>query len=184
MIEVRFHGRGGQGAVTAAELLAIAVGYKGKSSQSFPYFGVERRGAPVQAYCRIDNKPIKVHQNVYSPDYVVVLDPTLIDSINVCEGLKKGGVVIVNSHLSAEECRKKLKSNNISEVYTVDATSIALEKIGKPIVNTAMLGAFVNLVDWIDLNCLEKAVKQHFDDQEIADKNISAFKGCCEIVKV
>ncbi|MFA5382913.1 MAG: 2-oxoacid:acceptor oxidoreductase family protein, partial [Candidatus Micrarchaeia archaeon] len=99
MIEVRIHGRGGQGAVTAAELLAIAVGYKGKYSQSFPYFGVERRGAPVQAYCRIDDKPIRVHQNVYTPDYVVVLDPTLISSINVCEGLKKGGTVIVNSHL-------------------------------------------------------------------------------------
>ncbi|MFA5383021.1 MAG: 2-oxoacid:acceptor oxidoreductase family protein, partial [Candidatus Micrarchaeia archaeon] len=85
---------------------------------------------------------------------------------------------------SAEECRKKLKSKNIGEVYTVDATSIALEKIGKPIVNTAMLGAFVNLVDWVDSQCLEKAVKEHFDDEKIADKNIAAFKGCCEIVKV
>ncbi|MCC7552279.1 pyruvate ferredoxin oxidoreductase subunit gamma [Candidatus Micrarchaeota archaeon] len=184
MIEIRIHGRGGQGAVTAAELLAIAVGFKGKSSQSFPYFGVERRGAPVQAYCRIDDKPIRVHQNVYTPDYIVVLDPTLIDSIDVCEGLKKEGTVIVNTHLSSEQCKKKLKSKQVGEVYTVDATSIALEKIGKPIVNTAMLGAFVNLVDWVDSQCLEKAVNEFFDDKNMADKNIAAFKGCCEIVKV
>ncbi len=184
MIEVRFHGRGGQGAVTAAELLAVAVGFKGKSSQSFPYFGVERRGAPVQAFCRIDDKSIRVHQNVYTPDYVVVLDPTLISSVNVCEGLKQGGTVIVNSNLSSEECRKKLNSDKIGEVYTVDATAIALEKIGKPIVNTAMLGAFVNLVDWVDFQCLEKAVKEHFEDKETAEKNIASFKKCCEIKKV
>jgi len=184
MIEVRFHGRGGQGAVTAAELLAKAVGYKGKYSQSFPYFGVERRGAPVQSFCRVNDVPIRVHQNVYSPDYVVVLDASLIGTVDLCSGLKEGGTVIVNTNISSEECKKGLKSNKSINVFTVDATAIALEKIGKPIVNTAMLGAFVNLVDWVDLECLEKAVKETFEDVEIAEKNIAAFKGCCELIKV
>jgi len=103
MIEVRFHGRGGQGAVTAAELLAVAVGYKGWHSQSFPMFGVERRGAPVQAFCRIDDKPVRIHQNVETPDIVVVLDPTLMKDIDITSGLKKGGLIIINTVKKTDE---------------------------------------------------------------------------------
>ncbi len=182
MIEVRFHGRGGQGAVTAAELLAVAIGMRNKYSQSFPMFGVERRGAPVQAFCRIDDKPIRVHKAVYNPDYVVVLDSTLLDNVDVCNGIKERGVVIINTHLSKDEIKKRLKCDNAT-VYTVDAYSIAVKHLGKPIVNTAMLGAFAKIADWVDLQNLEDAIKERFEDEELIKKNVAALKECYDTVQ-
>jgi len=135
MYEVRFHGRGGQGAVTAANILAIAAVKQGFYAQSFPYFGVERRGAPVQAFTRIDDKKIDIRMNVYNPDAVVVLDPSLMDVIDVTEGLKEGGIIVINTSKNPEDF--KLGDFKIA---TVDATKIALEhKLGSmaaPIVNT------------------------------------------------
>lgn len=177
MIEVRFHGRGGQGAVTAAELLAVAVGYNGWYSQSFPMFGVERRGAPVQAFCRIDNQPIRIHQAVESPDIVVVLDPSLLQNVSVTDGLKDNGLIIINTVKNPSEF-------NLGDyrITTVDATNIAREYLGVPIVNTAILGAFAELVEWVDLDSLERAIRHRFEG-ELADRNVNAMRACAKVVK-
>ncbi len=178
MLEIRLHGRGGQGAVTAGELLAKTAGSEGKWSQSFPKFGVERRGAPVQSYCRIDEKQrIKLHQELYEPDLVVVLDAGLIEAVDICSGLKEGGTVIVNTNLSKEQ----LGLSGNFKVYTVDATSIAREKLGRPIVNTAMLGAFVKVTGAVSLDALIEEIKAHFGEK-LGEKNASALKACYEAV--
>ena len=178
MLEIRFHGRGGQGAVTAGELLAKTAGKQGKWSQSFPKFGVERRGAPVQSYCRIDDEErIRLHQELYEPDLVVVLDASLLEAVDVASGIKEGGTIIVNTNLGKEELG--LKGN--FEVYTVDATSIAREKLGRPIVNTAMLGAFAKVTGAVDLEKLVQEVKGHFGEK-LGEKNAEAVRACYEMV--
>ena len=178
MLEIRLHGRGGQGAVTAGELLAKTAGAEGKWSQSFPKFGVERRGAPVQSYCRIDDERIRIHQELYEPDLVVVLDASLMESVDVTSGLKKGGKVIVNTKVAPEE----LGLEGDFEVHTVDATSIAVEKLGRAIVNTAMLGAFVKITGVVELENLIHEVKEHFGEK-LGAKNEEAVKACYEAVK-
>jgi 2-oxoacid:acceptor oxidoreductase gamma subunit (pyruvate/2-ketoisovalerate family) len=172
MIEVRFHGRGGQGAVTAARLLAEASFNEGKYCQAFPSFGAERRGAPVLAFTRIDNKPIRIRTLVYEPNYVVVLDPTLLEVINVLAGLKRGGLVVVN----AKEVPEELKA---VKVATVDATAIALEFLGSPITNTAMLGAFARATKLVSLNSVVKAIEGYFGGK-LAEKNVAAVKAAYE----
>ncbi len=146
MQEVRFHGRGGQGAVTAANILATAAFKEGKHVQAFPIFGTERRGAPVAAFVRMDDKPIRVRYQVYDPDAVVVLDPSLLEAVDVTAGLKEGGTVIINTGRKPEEF--KLEG---AKVVTVDATTIAVEhKLGSaaaPIVNTAILGAYAKVAE-------------------------------------
>ncbi|ODS39739.1 pyruvate ferredoxin oxidoreductase, partial [Candidatus Altiarchaeales archaeon WOR_SM1_SCG] len=154
MKQIRFHGRGGQGAVTAAEVLAIAAFKDGKYSQAFPSFGVERRGAPVQAFVRISDKFIRRRNQIYEPDYVVVLDSTLIDVVNVSEGLQKDGILTVNS---ATHC--PIGDYN---VCCVDATKIALDVLGVPIVNTAMLGAFSAATGAVSLESLKSAIMEKF----------------------
>ncbi len=160
MYEVRFHGRGGQGAVTAANILAIAAVKQGYYPQSFPYFGVERRGAPVQAFTRIDDKKIDIRMNVYSPDAVVVLDPSLMDVVDVTVGLKEGGIVIINTSKKPEE----FKLGNY-KVATVDATKIALEhKLGSmaaPIVNTAILGAYAKAIGNVEIDYVVEAIREN-----------------------
>ena len=139
MIEIRFHGRGGQGAVTAANILAEAAFREGNDIQAFPYFGVERRGAPVTAFTKIDKKPIRVKSQIYEPDYVVVLAAQLVESINVAEGLKLNGIVVINSNNPPETFKESVKGR----VATVDARKIAINNnLGTktaPIVNTAVL---------------------------------------------
>lgn len=178
MLEIRLHGRGGQGAVTAGELLAKTAGKEGRWSQSFPKFGVERRGAPVQSYCRIDDERIRIHQELYEPDLVVVMDASLIGAVDVVAGLKKGGKVIVNT--KAEPGSLGLEGD--FSVYTVDATSVAMEKLGRPIVNTAMLGAFVKVTGAVGLEALLEEVKEHFGEK-LGEKNVEAVKACYEQVK-
>jgi len=175
--KVRFHGRGGQGAVTAANLLAVAASLDGKYSRSFPFFGVERRGAPVQAFCRVADKVIRKHQHVYDPDYAVVLDASLLPNVDVCMGLTGRGGVIVNCSKQAKDL--ELKTDN---VYVVDATSIAIKHIGRPIFNTAMLGAFAKVSGWVTLESLKEAIKGRFSP-EVAEKNIKAAEECYESVK-
>jgi len=177
MIKIRFHGRGGQGAVTAAELVAVAAGYKGWCSQSFPLFGVERRGAPVQAFCRVDKKQIRIHQSVEKPDIVVVLDSTLIQNVDISKGLRKPGLIIINSKKAPE----KFEEFKEHKVVTVDADRIANETLGVPIVNTAILGVFAGLVEWCDIISLEKAIKHRFEGK-LADKNINALRQCAKEV--
>ena len=148
MYEVRFHGRGGQGAVTAANILAIAAFKAGKYTQSFPFFGVERRGAPVMAFTRMDDKQIRIKTQVYEPDAVIVLDPSLPEVIDVTSGLKEGGVVIMNS---------RKKTNELDFPYptaVVDATTIAISHgLGTrtaPIVNTSILGAYARAMEVLE----------------------------------
>ncbi len=173
MLEIRWHGRGGQGAVTAAEVLAIAAFKDGKFSQAFPHFGVERRGAPVMAFTRIDDKFIRLREHVYSPDYIIVLDPTLIEAVDVTQGAKENSVVIVNTQSSPEEIKERL-SKDIT-VKTVDATSIALEILGKPFVNMPMLGAFVKASNAVSLEAVKEAIKEKFAKKgELAEKNVIA----------
>jgi pyruvate ferredoxin oxidoreductase gamma subunit len=160
MIEIRIHGRGGQGVVTAARLLATAAFEDGKWVQSFPMFGVERRGAPVEGYVRIDDKPIRIRCHVYSPDYILVLDQSLIDVINIASGIKKGGMIIINSKVSY---KKRFKCKTVS----VDLFSIAEEILGRPIVNTAMLGAFAGITKLVTLNSLLKAIEKGMDKKYV-----------------
>lgn len=158
--------------VTAANVLAMAAFYDGKQSQSFPFFGVERTGAPLEAYCRISDEPIKLHQNVYEPDYVVVLDDKLMDSVDVFKGLKKGGKVIVAS------------AKPVKGAFTVDARAIAEKELGKPIVNIPVLGAFVKATGIATMASLEKAVRQEFERKpDVAEKNVAALKRCYAAVK-
>lgn len=177
MLNIRFHGRGGQGAVTAAELLAVAVSFEGKYSQAFPVFGVERRGAPVTAFCRIDEKPIRLHQQIYEPNIVIVLDRKLLEAVDVCKGLKGDGMVIVNTRKKKEELGIKAKN-----VYAVDATGIALKHIGAPIVNTAMLGAFAKATNLVKLESIEKAIGERFS-KDIAEKNKKAIEECYNLLR-
>jgi pyruvate ferredoxin oxidoreductase gamma subunit len=167
MISIRIHGRGGQGSVTAAELIAAAAFYDGKSSQAFPNFGVERRGAPVTAFVRIDDNFIRLRSQVYNPDYVIIQDPTLIGGVDVFAGLKKDGVAIINTDKDEET-----KGVNTMAVPAVD---IAIEIIGRPIVNTILLGAFAGRSGLISLKSVEKAISEQFS-KEIAAKNILAAR--------
>ncbi|MFQ5405991.1 MAG: pyruvate ferredoxin oxidoreductase subunit gamma [Candidatus Micrarchaeia archaeon] len=180
MIEIRFHGRGGQGAVTAAEILATAAFFDGRQSQAFPFFGVERTGAPVQAFCRISDDKIRLHQQVYHPDVLVVLDDTLLETVNVFEGLKEKGKAVVASKKKPEEFPTHAPT---ILVFTVDAYAIAREKLGRPIVNTALLGALAKATELVSLESLDKAVKQRFPEK-IAQKNVDALKACFDAVIV
>jgi len=179
MVEIRIHGRGGQGSVTAAELVASAAFYDGKFSQGFPNFGVERRGAPVTAYVRIDNKFIRLRSQVYEPQYLIIQDPSLLENVNVFEGAKKDAVVLINSEKPASE----FKIPKGIKVKTIPATKLALEIIGKPIINTILLGAFAGLTGLIKLESVERAIKERFDDGEIIRKNIEAAKRGFELIK-
>lgn len=170
MIEIRIHGRGGQGSVTAAELLAAAVFYDGKFSQGFPNFGVERRGAPVTAYVRIDDKFIRLRSQIYEPNFIIIQDDTLVDSVDVFSGAKKGTVVLINSEKSA----KSFRAPAGVKIKTIPAIDIAMKIIGEPIINTILLGAFAKLSKLIELKSVEKAISNHFDDEEIIKKNILA----------
>jgi len=173
MIEIRFHGRGGQGAVTAAELLAVAAFKDGKFSQAFGAFGPERRGAPVTSFCRIDDKFIRIRQQVYNPNIVVVLDSGLLDYIDITQGVEKTEPVIIN-------CTEKQKLN--ADVHNVDATKLAHEIVGKNIVNTAMLGALAKVTNIVSLKSLEEAVKERFSEK-LAAKNIELMKKTYEMTE-
>ncbi len=164
MIEIRFHGRGGQGAVTAAEILAKAAFEDGKYSQAFPFFGVERRGAPVMAFTRIDDKPIKRRYQVYNPNHVLVLDDGLLNVVDVYNGLVDNGKVIVNTNKEV---------NSKKETSTIDATGIALEQLGLPIVNTIMLGAYSGLTNEVNLDSITKVIKETFPGK-VGEKNAEA----------
>lgn len=174
MLQIRIHGRGGQGNVTLAQLIAMASFYDGKYSQAFPMFGVERKGAPVKAFVKINDKFILSRQQIYTPDILIVQDPALLNVINVLEGAKKGAIVIVNSN---KELASFSKSK--AKVYFVPALEIALKHIGKPIINTTMLGAFAKITGQADLISIKKAIKVKLGEKYGADvikKNIEALE--------
>lgn len=179
MIEIRWHGRGGQGAVTSVELLALAAIEEGKYAQGFPSFGPERRGAPVMAFNRVADYPIRIRSGIYEPDVVVVLDPSLIGLVNVLEGLKKKGLLIVNTSKDSDELRQRL--NYQGRIATVDATAIAREELGVPIANTTMIGAVIKATNAISVDAINEPIKERFG--RLADRNIKALRRAYESVE-
>jgi pyruvate ferredoxin oxidoreductase gamma subunit len=179
MIEVRWHGRGGQGAVTSVELLALTAIGEGKYAQGFPSFGPERRGAPVAAFNRIDDHHIKIRSQIYNPDVVVVLDESLIGMVNVADGLKPEGVLIVNTAKSAKEIAEITKFKG--KIATVDGSSIAWKELGVPITNTTMLGAVIKCTNAVKLESVKEPVDHRFG--RIANKNLAAMKRAYDEVK-
>ena len=181
MIEIRFHGRGGQGAVVASQILASALFKEGKFVQTFPEFGVERRGAPVAAFLRLDDKPVNLRCKVYKPDHIIILDPILIEAVKVTDGLKPKGWIVINSNKNPED----FKEFSQFRVATVDASSIALRNhLGAktaPIVNTAILGAFVKATDFVKLETIEEAMEGYVPVN--LEGNIKAAREAYEEVK-
>jgi len=167
--EIRIHGRGGQGSVTAAELLAVAAFEDGKYSQAFPAFGVERRGAPIMAFTRINEQFIRLRSQIYEPDYVIVQDATLIETVDVASGAKPGGKILINTEYSPDT----FDLDTEAEVITIDATRIALDIIGRPIVNTILLGAFAGATGEIKVESIQNAVAERFPGK-VGEKNSQA----------
>ncbi|MDM7934144.1 MAG: pyruvate ferredoxin oxidoreductase subunit gamma [Methanothrix sp.] len=177
MKEIRLHGRGGQGSVTAAEIIAVAAFEDKRFSQAFPAFGVERRGAPVMAFARIADRPIRIRSQIYQPDYVIVQDVTLLDVVDVAGGLRQDGKIIINT----DRPKDSLRLQTEAEVVPIDATRIAMEVLGRPIVNTTMLGAFCGATKEITLDSLNKAISERFGG-ELGIKNLKAIRMAYERV--
>ncbi len=180
LIEIRWHGRGGQGAKTASLLLADAAFNTGKYIQGFPEYGPERMGAPITAYNRISTNPITIHSNIYEPDYVVVVDDSLLESVDVTAGLKKEGAIVINTTKGADEIRSLLKGYEGS-VYKIDARKISIEALGKYFPNTPMLAAIVKvsnvMTDEEFLNDMQGSFKHKFAKKpEVIDGNMKALE--------
>ena len=181
LIEIRWHGRGGQGAVTSTEMLAQAAIAEGKYAQAFPSFGPERRGAPVQAFNRIDTRePVKIRADITQPDVVVVLDPSLLSIVNVTSGLKKGGTVIVNTKKNIAQIKSEFKIDY--PVATVNATKIAKEVLGVPIVNTTVLGAVIKVTGVVKKESTHAPLQKRFG--KLGDRNIKAMETAYEQVTI
>ena len=187
LIEIRWHGRGGQGAKTASLLLADAAFNTGKYIQGFPEYGPERMGAPITAYNRISDKPITIHSNIYEPDYVVVVDDTLLSSVPVTDGLKKEGAIVINTTKTPEELKKLLKGYE-GNIYTIDARKVSIEALGKYFPNTPMLAAIVKvtgiMTDEELLADMQNSFKHKFAKKpEVIDGNMKALKLALKEVK-
>ena len=187
MIEIRWHGRGGQGAKTASLLLADAAFNTGKYIQGFPEYGPERMGAPLTAYNRISDTPIRIHSNIYEPDYVVVVDDTLLESVDVTAGLKETGAIVINTTKSEDYLRKALKGYK-GDIYTIDARRISEEALGKYFPNTPMLAAIIKvakiMTDEELLADMEGSFKHKFAKKpEVIDGNMKALEMALKEVK-
>jgi len=188
IVEIRWHGRGGQGAKTAALLLADAAFNTGKFVQGFPEYGPERMGAPITAYNRISNEKITVHSNIYNPDYVVVVDETLLDAVDVAKGLKEEGAIIINSTRGPAEIRKQLNGYR-GKICTLDAGKISEETLGQNLPNTPMLGAVVKISRVVDadefLKDMEGSFKHKFSTKpQVIEGNMKALKRAMEEVVI
>ena len=184
MFQARIHGRGGQGVVTAAEMLSVAAFIEGRHSQAFPSFGSERMGAPVMAFCRIDDKEIRLREPVMKPDALIIQDPTLLHQVNLFQGLSEGGCVVVNSSRDLAEIGLDdfQRDNPKGDVVTVPATELALEYVGRPLPNAALLGGFAALSGLIRLESIEAAIKNKFPDR-VAEANINAARAAAAAVR-
>ncbi len=187
VVEIRWHGRGGQGAKTASLLLADAAFNTGKYIQGFPEYGPERMGAPITAYNRISDEPITVHSNIYEPGYVVVVDETLIDAVKVTAGLSEDGGIIINTAKSPEEIREKLGGYK-GKVCTIDARKISVECLGKYFPNTPMLAATVKVTGIMDVDEFIKDMEDSFKHKfaskpQVIEGNMNALKMSMEEVK-
>jgi 2-oxoacid:acceptor oxidoreductase gamma subunit (pyruvate/2-ketoisovalerate family) len=182
ILEVRWHGRGGQGAWTASELLARAAIAEGKYIQSFPEFGAERMGAPVTAFTRISTEPIRMHCAVQSPDTVAVLDPTLLKSVKVADGLsEEGGNIVVGTNETPQQIRKELGTAK-GKVWTIPASEISMRILGTSITNTAMLGAVARVTGAVKLETIEKMINARFRP-DVAEKNLAVVREAYTEVK-
>ena len=187
MIEIRWHGRGGQGAKTASLLLADAAFNTGKYIQGFPEYGPERMGAPITAYNRISDKPITIHSNIYEPDYVVVVDDTLLSSVPVTAGLKTEGAIVINTTKTPEELKELLKGYK-GNIYTIDARKVSIEALGKYFPNTPMLAAIVKvtgiMTDEELLADMQNSFKHKFAKKpEVIEGNMKALELALKEVK-
>ena len=187
MIEIRWHGRGGQGAKTASLLLADAAFNTGKYIQGFPEYGPERMGAPITAYNRISDTPIRIHSNIYEPDYVVVVDDTLLESVDVTSGLKEDGAIVINTTKDKEYLSKVLKGYK-GKVYTIDARKVSMETLGKYFPNTPMLAAIVKVSGIMEEKDFIEDMKGSFKHKfakkpEVIDGNMKAIEMALKEVK-
>lgn len=178
MKEIRIHGRGGQGNVTASEFLAEAAFADGLNAQAFPMFGSERHGAPVTAYVRISETPVRLRSQIYEPDYVIIQDASLFAGNDLLVGLKQGGLVVINSDQPPEA----FGITGPFEVVTVPATELALDIVGKPIINTIMVGAFAGASGEIHLEALEKSVRERYPG-ELGEKEVVAMRRAYDMVR-
>lgn len=187
LVEIRWHGRGGQGAKTASLLLADAAFNTGKYIQGFPEYGPERMGAPITAYNRISDKPIRIHSNIYEPDYVVVVDDTLLESVDVTAGLKETGAIVINTTKDADYLRKALNGYK-GKIYTIDARKVSMETLGKYFPNTPMLAAIVKVSGIMKeedfLQDMQGSFKHKFAKKpEVIDGNMKALEVALQEVK-
>ncbi len=183
MFQVRFHGRGGQGVVTAADLLAFAAFDNGRFAQAFPNFGSERMGAPVVSYCRIDDRPIRNREPVIEPDALVIQDSTLLRQVDLFSGFKSDGFVVVNTTRSLEELGLSdlVAGHTPGRIVTVPATEVAMRHVGKPMPNAALLGALAALTGIVEPGAIEKAIHQRFPSA-VAEANVAAAIEVFDIV--
>jgi pyruvate ferredoxin oxidoreductase gamma subunit len=186
IVEIRWHGRGGQGVVTAGKVLAETALDTGRYFQAFPEYGPERMGAPIRAFTRISEKPINLHCQIENPDIVVVLDPTLLGTVNVTEGLKQDGILLVNTNVTPAEIRKQLKYTT-GRVFTVDASQIAIETMGREITNTPMLGALAKAGGLFDVDAIIEQIRSRFGKKkmkaDVVDANVAAIQRAAKEVK-
>lgn len=184
MLQVRFHGRGGQGVVTAAEMLSIAAFEQGRHAMAFPSFGSERTGAPVVAFCRIDDREIRLREPILAPDVLIIQDPTLLHQVDVFQGLHPDGYVLINSTRSFDE----LGVGDIAQRFRrerlthVPATEIAMKHLGRPVANAVMLGGFAALSGLITLDAVSHAIRDKFSGK-VAEGNVAAAAEAYEYIK-
>ncbi len=177
MFQVRIHGRGGQGVVSASQMMSVAAFHQGRYSQSFPSFGSERMGAPVTAFVRIDDREIELREPVLDPDLLIIQDPTLFNAIDVFSGLKEDGYVLINSSQSVEKLgiEEALATLPAGHVVTVPATELALKHLRRPTPNTVLLGAFAAISDLLEMDGVEKAIMEKFPGK-VGEMNIAAAR--------
>jgi pyruvate ferredoxin oxidoreductase gamma subunit len=183
--EIRWHARGGQGAKTAATLVAEMAINEGKYSQGFPEYGPERMGAPIRGFTRIGESPISVHSAIYEPEIVVVLDDSLLDTVDVCEGMRDDGILLVNTSRAPEEIRAKL-SNRKVKLHTIDATKISIEELGRPIPNAPMMGALSRTAGVVKLDTVKDSMAHKFEKKfgdKVVQGNLRAIERAYKEVK-
>jgi pyruvate ferredoxin oxidoreductase gamma subunit len=184
MLQIRIHGRGGQGVVTAAEMLSIAAFAQGRHAQAFPSFGSERTGAPVVAFCRIDDREIRLREPILAPDVLIVQDPTLLHQVDVFQGLEPDGYVLINSKRSFDalgvgEIAQRFRRERM---LTVPATEIALKHLGRPLPNAVLLGGFAALAGLVTLDAVAHAIRAKFSGK-VADANVAAATEAYQVVR-
>jgi len=184
MLQIRFHGRGGQGVVTAAEMLSIAAFEQGRHAQAFPSFGSERTGAPVVAFCRIDDREIRLREPILAPDVLIVQDPTLLHQVDVFQGLQPDGYVLINSKRSFDDLGvgEIAKRFHRERLLTVAATEIALKHLGRPLPNAVLLGGFAALTGLVTLDAVAHAIRAKFSGK-VADGNVAAAAEAHAVVR-